>query len=86
MTKEEIMNTYAIEQGYEIWRELAMAHVVDFDGVLTYEDLIKHQNAVIQIVQEELLKKVTDEITKNKNNWIMSWKEIRKEILNTEIL
>lgn len=84
MGKTKIMNTYAIEQGYENWEGLLFSF--QYTRIMKIDEFIKHQNAVIQIVQEELLKKVTDEITKNKINWIMSWKEIRKEILNTEIL
>ena len=60
MDKTEIMNTYAIEQGYEDWRELVMSHVVDFDSVLTYEDLIQHFNNVTDLIQEELKKKCAD--------------------------
>ncbi|MCA4782329.1 hypothetical protein IF125_08625 [Empedobacter stercoris] len=50
MTKDEIMNTYAIEQGYESWEDLYTQR----DRIFT------HFNNVTDLIQEELLKRVTE--------------------------
>ena len=50
MTKEEIMNTYAIEQGYESWEDL----YIQSDRIFT------HFNNVTDLIQEELKKKIAN--------------------------
>lgn len=86
MNKTEIFNQYAIEQGYEDWRELVMSHVVDFDGVLTYEDLIQHFNNVTDLIQEELKKKCAKVAFKKFLERHINWGHLENSILNTEIL
>ena len=73
MTKDEIMNTYAIEQGYESWRELTNSY--GLDGQITTSEYLDHQNKVTDLIQEELKKKIAE----NKYPFTQS-------ILNTEIL
>lgn len=50
MTKDEIMNTYAIEQGYESWEDL----YIQSDRIFT------HFNNVTDLIQEELKKKIAN--------------------------
>ena len=67
------MNTYAIEQGYESWRELTNSY--GLDGQITTSEYLDHQNKVTDLIQEELKKKIAE----NKYPFTQS-------ILNTEIL
>ena len=50
MTKDEIMNTYAIEQGYESWEDL----YIQSDRIFT------RFNNVTDLIQEELKKKIAN--------------------------
>ena len=87
MKKETIMDTYAIKQGYDSQRELVMDHVFDSDGVLNYEDLIDHQNAVTDLIQDELKKKkIHIEYVENNNKDWYDYTNQNKSvlILNTE--
>ena len=56
MTKEEIMNTYAIKQGYEDFNHLILDDM--FEGNL--DNIMKTINNVTDLIQEELLKRVTE--------------------------
>ena len=86
MIKETIMNNYAIEQGYDSWRELVMDHVFDSDGVLNYEDLIDHQNAVTDLIQEELKRKVNVVALDSLELFNSEYEILSNAILKTEIL
>lgn len=79
MTKETIMNTYAIEQGYESWREL----IEDEDSVIGN---LVHIDSVTDLIQEELKKKIHNELNGVNFNNRTDFEDCRKEILNTEIL
>lgn len=77
MTKDEIMNTYAIEQGYESWEDL----YIQSDRIFT------HFNNVTDLIQEELKKKISViAVDKFLGCNINSWEDIENSILNTEIL
>ena len=58
MTKEEIMNTYVKEQGYESFEHLIIS-TIQYYG---YKDATNHIttlfNAVTNLIQEELKKKM----------------------------
>ena len=56
MTKEEIYNQYAIEQGYDDFNHLILDDM--FEGNL--ENTMKTINAVTDLIQEELLKKASE--------------------------
>ena len=55
MTKEEIYNQYAIEQGYEDFNHLILDDM--FEGDL--KNTIRTINAVTDLIQEELKKKIS---------------------------
>lgn len=79
MTKDEIMNTYTIEQGYESWEDL----YIQSDRIFT------HFNNVTDLIQEELKKKISVSVIavdKFLGCNINSWEDIENSILNTEIL
>ena len=60
MTKETIMNTYAIKQGYLNYEHL-IDRIIDNNSLELARDLIsEHQNAVTILIQEELKKKIAD--------------------------
>ena len=60
MTKETIMNTYAIKQGYLNYEHL-IDRIIDNNSLELARDLIlEHQNAVTNLIQEELKKKIAD--------------------------
>ena len=64
-----------------------MDHVFDSDGVLNYEDLIDHQNAVTDLIQDELKKKkIHIEYVENNNKDWYDYTNQNKSvlILNTE--
>lgn len=71
MTKDEIMNTYAIEQGYESWEDL----YIQSDRIFT------HFNNVTDLIQEELLKKASKQLILGQ-----TINQAQQSILNTEIL
>ena len=87
MTKEEIFNQYAIEQGYESWGEL----IKDEDSVIGN---LVHIDNVTDLIQEELKKKIVSlnsfkkgSLIKPKENEIVYTEHLDEHsILNTEIL
>lgn len=82
MTKEEIMNTYAIEQGYESFNEMILDLERDY--------IIDHINAVTDLIQEELLNKVAENVKnlleseKVGEIFIEDYQLILKSILSTK--
>ncbi|MGV0854787.1 hypothetical protein ACTS9E_04230 [Empedobacter brevis] len=70
-TLQQIQDEYAKEQGYESWYDLLKCTV-------TIHELSQDLNKIIQIVQEELKERITEELI-----W-MENPELLKEILNTE--
>ena len=90
--KKEIYNQYAIEQGYESWEHLIIS-TIQYYG---YKDATNHIttlfNAVTDLIQEELLNKVTENVKnlleseKVGEIFIEDYQLILKAILNTEIL
>lgn len=86
MTKETIMDTYAIEQGYLNYEHL-IDRIIDNNSLELARDLIlEHQNAVTDLIQEELKKNIHNELNGVYFNNLDDLKDCRKEILNTEIL
>lgn len=91
MTKEQIMNTYAIEQGFESWYDFACNY--KSKGYSTHS-FLEHQNKVTDLIQEELKKKIVLEnsfkkgsLIRPKENTIVYTEHLDKNsILNTEIL
>lgn len=78
MTIEEIKNNYAVEKGHEDWAAL----FINKNGNITY-----HYEYVIQLIQDELKKKIVDEAKVKicHEEYRTSWYEVDKEsILNTE--
>lgn len=75
-TLEQIQDEYAKEQGYKNWEGLLFSF--QYTRIMKIDELIKHQNAVIQIVQDELKKKIADNLMYFENSEIIS------SILNTE--
>ena len=86
MTKEEIMNTYAIEQGYESWEHLIIS-TIQYYG---YKDATNHIttlfNAVTDLIQEELKKKVNVIALDNLELFNSEYEILSNVILKTEIL
>lgn len=78
MNKEIIMNTYAIDHGHEGWWELL--YYCMKNGNLQY-----HINAVTDLIQEELKKKIAEEQYPNHQVY-QEYKDRKQEILNIEIL
>lgn len=74
MNKTEIMNTYAIEQGYDSWRDLYKCVNYNCNSI---EVILQHIDKVTDLIQEELKKKIAE----NFGN-----EERQQVILNTEIL
>lgn len=79
MNKTEIFDKYAKEQGYESWWELL--YYCMKNGNLQY-----HFNKVTDLIQEELKKKIHNELNGVHFNNRTDFEDCRKEILNTEIL
>ena len=81
-TLQQIQDEYAKEQGYADWEEL-----VEYEE---YEVLENAFNAVIHLVQDELLNKVTENVKnlleseKVGEIFIEDYQLILKSILNTE--
>lgn len=75
-TLQKIQDEYAKEQGYENWERLLFSF--QYTRIMKIDEFIKHQNAVIQIVQDELKKKIADNLMYFENSEIIS------SILNTE--
>ena len=86
MTKEEIYNTYAIKQGYLNYEHL-IDRIIDNNSLELARDLIlEHQNAVTNLIQEELKKKIHNELNGVHFYNRTYFEHCSKEILNTEIL
>lgn len=87
MTKEEIYNQYAKGQGYESWDNLVNEKINEQRLSLYYD----FKN-VTDLIQEELLNKVTENVKnlleseKVGEIFIEDYQLILKAILNTEIL
>ena len=64
MTIEEIKTNYAVEQGYYDWNDLINAFVMfnleDNDNEKSLKWIECHENTVIQLIQDELKKKIAD--------------------------
>jgi len=75
MTKQQIMDNYAKEQGYQDWMDLQADHYG------TSSQIRHHWEAVIDLVQIELLKEVS-------SNLILgdTINKIQFKVLNTTIL
>ena len=56
MTKEEIYNNYAIEQRYDDFNHLILDDMFKGD----FNDIMKTINAVTDLIQEELKKKIAN--------------------------
>lgn len=88
MTIEQIKNEYAKDRGRDSWKKLVQSYAVD--GEMLTSTFLKHENAVIQIVQDELLNKVTENVKnlleseKVGEIFIEDYQLILKSILNTE--
>ena len=74
MTIEKIKDDYAIEQWYSDWNELILDEFYSCSGL---SGIITHENAVIQLIQDELKKKIVNE------HYIENSK-VSNHILNTE--
>lgn len=81
MTIEEIKTNYAVEQGYYDWNDLINAFVSfnleDNDNEKSLKWIECHENTVIQLIQDELKKKIVNE------HYIENSK-VSNHILNTE--
>ena len=84
MKKEEIYNQYAIEQGYESWRELTNSY--GLGGQITTSEYLEHQNAVTDLIQEELKKKINLIALDTLELFNSEYEILSNVILNTEIL
>lgn len=58
MTIEQIKDEYAKEQGRDSWKKLVQDYAVD--GEMLTSTFLKHENAVIQLVQDELKKNIAN--------------------------
>ena len=76
MDKSLIMNNYAIDQGYESWEDL----------YIQSDMIFRHFHNVIDLIQEELRKKIHNELNGVNFYNRTYFEHCRKEILNTEIL
>ena len=65
---------YAIEQGYSDWNELILDEIYSCSDT---SGIVHHENAVIQLIQDELKKKIVNE------HYIENSK-VSNHILNTE--
>ena len=77
MNKTEIFDKYAIQQGYEDFNHLILDDM--FEGDL--KNTIRTINAVIDLIQEELLKKASKQLILGQ-----TLNKTQQAILNTEIL
>ena len=81
MDKSSIMDTYAIKQWYESWDNLVNEKINEQRLSLYYDF-----NAVTDLIQEELKKKIHNELNGVHFYNRTYFEHCRKEILNTEIL
>ena len=57
-TVEQIKNEYAKEQGNYSWKDLVQDYAID--GNMLTSTFLNHENAVIQLIQDELKKKIAN--------------------------
>ena len=76
MTKQEIMNNYAHKQGYEDWYSFALHYKIKGCSTHTF---LKHQNKVIDLIQEELKKEIHEKVMNNDISFVID----DEGILNT---
>ncbi len=92
MTKETIYNNYAIEKGYKNWSAILFQFQDDFNYASPEDEnnvmnwIEHHINAVTDLIQEELKKKIHNELNEVHFNNRTDFEDCRKEVLNTEIL
>ena len=84
MKKEEIYNQYTIEQGYESWRELTNSY--GLGRQITTSEYLEHQNAITDLIQEELKKKINLIALDTLELFNSEYEILSNVILNTEIL
>lgn len=81
MTIEEIKNEYAKEKGRDSWKKLVESYAIC--GEMLTSTFLKHENAVIQLIQDELKKKICmGKLIPLPFN--SDYDDLEKEILNTE--
>ncbi len=91
MTKETIYNNYAIEKGYKNWSAILFQFQDDFNYASPEDEnnimnwIEYHINAVTDLIQEELKKKIAEEQYPNHQVY-QEYKDRKQEILNIEIL
>lgn len=81
MTKEEIFDKYAIEQGYSDWNELILDEIYSCSDT---SGIVHHENAVIQLIQDELKKKIYSNVSDSVLGNIFKCTMLEDKILNTE--
>lgn len=96
MTIEEIKNNYAKEQGRDSWKKLVESYTIC--GEMLTSTFLKHENAVIKLIQDELKNDFIDKLNNFHNKEIagsdldmesyriVSYKliKLKHSILNTE--
>lgn len=60
MTKEQIMDNYAKEQGYEDWKAITKAY--GMYGEITTTEYIEHQENLINIFISEIKSRIAEEL------------------------
>ena len=92
MNKTEIMNTYAKGQGFKNWSDILFQFQDDFnyaspEGENNAMNWIEHHiNAVTDLIQEELKKKIYKDVSESVLGNIFKCDMLEDKILNTEIL
>lgn len=81
MTKEEIFDKYAIEQRYSDWNELILDEIYSCSDT---SGIVHHENAVIQLIQDELKKKIYSNVSDSVLGNIFKCTMLEDKILNTE--
>lgn len=81
MTIEEIKNNYAKEQGYSDWNELILDEIYSCSDT---SGIVHHENAVIQLIQDELKKKIYSNVSDSVLGNIFKCTMLKDKILNTE--
>lgn len=84
MTRQEIMDNYAKEQGYEDWEFLLDEFVMLYytkncNEIGAIKWLNNHQNNVIDLIQEELKKEIHEKVMNNDISFVID----DEGILNT---
>ena len=85
--QQKIKNNYAVEQGFYDWNDLINAFVMfnleDNDNGKSFKWLNNHENAVIQLIQDEFKKKIADSDLITLEN-VEDYDNLECNILNTE--